>query len=204
MSSCTNKIARDPPAYPPPTLGASLCGGENTGPTGGAPSLPVKAPHILLEMGESEQLADEYDAAMAEMIAFAKSCSDEDWSTICPKEERTVGVLFDHVAKGNPQVVEWIEEFLADRPVPITPDTLNEQNAQHAKGAANRPRNQTIDELTATKPQTSRAIRALTDDQLHRTQEFGWAGTREVSWVAGAAVRHPRGHLKSIREALGR
>ena len=44
----------------------------------------------------------------------------------------------------------------------------------------------------------------LTDEQLELTQEFAWAGTQNVGWVAGAAVRHPKGHLKSIKEALGR
>jgi len=155
-------------------------------------------------MSAAAQLADEYDTTMSEVIAFAKTCSDEDWSTICPKEERTVGVLFDHIATGNPQVVEWIEEFLSDKPVEITPEVLKKRNADHARLVANRPRHETIDDLDTSTPKTSRAIRALTDQQMRRTQEFGWAGPQEVSWVASAAVRHPRGHLKSIREALGR
>jgi DinB family protein len=155
-------------------------------------------------VGAASDLADEYDATMAELIAFAKSCTDEEWSTICPQEERTVGVLFDHVATGNPQVVAWIEEFLSDKPVEISPEILSARNAEHARKVASRPRNETIGDLDSSTPRTSAAIRALTDEQMRRTQEFGWAGRREVSWVASAAVRHPRGHLKSIRDSLGR
>jgi len=51
---------------------------------------------------------------------------------------------------------------------------------------------------------TSEFLGSLTKDQLGVRSEFGWAGPQDVAWVASAALRHPRGHLKSIREALGR
>ncbi|HKV86852.1 MAG TPA: maleylpyruvate isomerase N-terminal domain-containing protein [Candidatus Dormibacteraeota bacterium] len=155
-------------------------------------------------MSEASLLADDYDATMAEVIALAKSCSDEDWRTLCPKEERTVGVLFDHIATGNPQVITWVDTFLAGKPVEITPESLAAQNAEHAHKTAKRPRHQTIGDLDSSTPRTSAAIRALDEDQLRKSQQFGWAGRQDVGWVASAAVRHPRGHLKSIREALGR
>ncbi len=155
-------------------------------------------------MSESTELADQYEAAMAEVIALAKSCSDEEWQTLSGNEERTVGVLFDHIAQGNPQVVGWIDELLEGRPVEITREILNEENAEHARRAASRPRHETIEALETTTPRTAVALRSLTEQQLRRKQSFGWAGEQEVAWVAGAAIRHPRVHLKSIREALGR
>lgn len=155
-------------------------------------------------MSAATQLADEYDAMMAEVIEVAESCSDDEWKVPCTNEARTVGVVFDHIATGNPQVVEWIGEFLAGRPVPLTADELNARNADHARRAANRPRAATVQDLKDGSKRTSHAIRSLTDSQLHQTQEFAWAGRQDVAWVASAAFRHPRGHLKSIREALGR
>jgi hypothetical protein len=152
----------------------------------------------------ASQLADEYDSVMAEVIAVAESCSDDEWYVLCASEERTVGVVFDHIARGNPQVVEWMGEFLAGRPVVITPEILHARNADHARRAAGRPRAETVEDLKTGSASTSRSIRSLTESQLHQTQEFGWAGGQEVAWVAGAALRHPRGHLKSIREALDR
>ena len=155
-------------------------------------------------MSEASELADQYDAAIGEAIALARSCSDEDWRTICPGEQRTVGVLFDHIAKGNPQVIEWVETFLAGRPVEITRESLNAANAEHARKSEHRPRQETIAELEGGARRASAAIRALSDEQLRTAQDFGWAGRQDVAWVASAAFRHPRGHLKSIREALGR
>ena len=155
-------------------------------------------------MGEAAELAGEYDATMDSVIALAESCSDQDWSVMCPAEQRSVGVLFDHVAHGNPQVMKWVGEFLAGRPVEITRESLDESNAVHARGAADTPREKTIELLKSGSRETSEMIRSLSDEQLHMKQAFGWAGEREVAWVAGAAFRHPRGHLNSIKEALNR
>jgi hypothetical protein len=155
-------------------------------------------------VGDASELADKYDAVMAEVVAFAESCSDEEWRAACPGEERTVGVVFDHIAEGNPQVVLWIKDFLADRPVEISREILTARNAEHAQRVEDRPRQATIDDLKRGAVLTSGVLRDLTEKELRATQDFGWAGRQEVAWVAGAAVRHPQGHLKNIREALGR
>jgi DinB superfamily len=149
-------------------------------------------------------MVDEYDAVMAEAIALAESCSDDEWRTICVNEQRAVGVLFDHIASGNPEVVRWIKEFLAGQPIVITPEILNSRNAEHAHQVHRRPRAETIDDLKRGTATTSEFLDSLTKDQLGVRNEFGWAGPQDVAWVASAALRHPRGHLKSIREALGR
>ena len=152
----------------------------------------------------ASDLADEYDAVMAEVIAVAGGCSQADWTTSCINEQRSVGVVFDHIAELSPEVVRWVQEFLNGRSVEINPETLAQHNAEHARRAAARPRGETVADLKAGSARTSEFIRSLTDEQLELTQEFGWAGTHHVGWVAGVAVRHPRGHLKSINEALGR
>jgi hypothetical protein len=152
----------------------------------------------------ASDLADEYDAVMADVIAVAGGCSQADWTTSCINEQRSVGVVFDHIAEGNPQWVRWVQEFLGGRPVEMTLETLTQRNAEHARRVAARPRSETVADLKAGSARTSEFIRSLTDEQLELTQEFAWAGTQNVGWVAGGAVRHPRAHLKSIKEALGR
>ena len=152
----------------------------------------------------ASDLADEYDAVMADVIAVAGGCSEADWMTNCTNEHRSVGVMFDHIAELDPQWVGWVEEFLNGRPVEMTLETLTQRNAEHARRAAARPRGETVADLKAASARTSRFLRSLTDEQLELTQEFAWASTQSVRWVAGGAVRHPKGHLKSIKEALGR
>lgn len=149
-------------------------------------------------------MADQYDAVMAEVVALAGSCSDEEWRAACLEDDRTVGVVFDHVARGNPEVVMWIQTFLAGKPVEITPEILNAQNAEHARSVSDKPRQATVGDLKRSGVRTSGLLRALTDQELRTAQDFGWTGRKDVAWVAAAAVRHPRGHLKTVREALGR
>ena len=147
-------------------------------------------------------MADEYDAVMAEVIAVAGGCSEADWAASCADDQRSVGVVFDHIAEGNRQWVAWVKEFLNGRPVEMTLETLTQRNAEHARTAAARSREDTVADLKAGSARTSEFIRSLTDSQLELVQEFAWAGTQSVRWVAGGAVRHPKGHLKSIKEAL--
>ena len=139
---------------------------------------------------------------MAEVIAVAGGCSQADWMMGCVKEQRSVGVLFDHIAAGDSQWVRWVQEFVDGRPVELTVETLTQRNAEHAHRAVARPRAETVADLKAGSARTSAFIRTLTDEQLELTQEFAWAGTQSVSWVAGGAVRHANGHLRSIKESL--
>ena len=152
----------------------------------------------------ASDLAHEYDTVMAEVIAVAGGCSEAEWATSCVNEQRSVGVVFDHIAEGNREWVRWVKEFLDGRPVKMTLETLTQRNAEHAHRAAARPRGETLADLRAGSARTSEFLRSLTDEQLELTQEFAWAGAQSVGWVAGGAVRHPRNHLKSIKEALGR
>ena len=148
-------------------------------------------------------LADEYDALMAQVIAVADGCSPADWTTNCANEQRPVGVMFDHIAEINADVVRWVQEFLSGRPVELTRETILQRNAQHARKAVMRPREETLRDLKTGSRHTSEFIRSLTGEQLAVTQEWGWAGTQTVGWVAGVAIRHPTSHLTSIKEALG-
>src|SRR2546423_14988774 len=152
----------------------------------------------------ASDLADEYDALIAQVIAVADDCSPADWTTNCAIEQRSVGVMFDHIAELNADVVCWLQEFLSGRPVELTRETILQRNAQHARKAAMRPREETLRDLKAGSARTSGFMRSLTGEQRGVAQEWGWAGTQTVGWLASVAISHPRSHLKSIKEALGR
>src|ERR1700730_2104680 len=57
---------------------------------------------------------------MADVIAVAGGCSQADWTTSCIDEHRAVGVVFDHIAELNPEVVRWVQKFFNGRPVEMT------------------------------------------------------------------------------------
>lgn len=155
-------------------------------------------------MATGPELADEYSALMAQVIAAAGGCSDEEWGRQCQNEQRPVGVMFDHLAAGNTLALEWIDTFLAGRPVTMTRDENDANNAAHAERALGRPRHETMAALRDTTHQLDARLRGLEADQLRSRQSFSAAGEQDLEWVAGVAMRHPRVHLESIRTALGR
>src|SRR5258708_14126148 len=106
-------------------------------------------PRLRTAYMSASDLADEYDAVMADVIAVAGGCSQAYWTTSCINEQRSVGVVFDHIAEGNPDVVRWFQEFLHGRPVEMTLETVTHRNAEHARRAPGRPQSQTVAYLTA-------------------------------------------------------
>src|ERR671936_207047 len=114
----------------------------------------------------ASDLADEYDAVMADVIAVARGCSQVEWMTRCASEQRSVGVMFDHIAEVNTEVVRWVQEFLNARPVELTRETVTQRNADHARRAAARPREETVADLELGSARTSEFMRSLTDEQL--------------------------------------
>jgi hypothetical protein len=152
------------------------------------------------------ELARDFDELVAEIISFAESCSAEEWRTLCPEEERTVGVVFDHIADGYVAVDRWITSHIAGRPVLTTPDAIHEANAIHARTVADRPQAETIAHLRESALRTSDLFACLTEEQLHIAQPFGPAGGLpvETTRLVALASRHGSSHFESIRSALGR
>lgn len=152
--------------------------------------------------GAAAQLADEFDAVLAGVIEAAESCDGEQWTRRVIDEERSVGVLFDHIAAGNDQSVEWASSFLRGRGVEVDPGLIDSENAAHAREARGQTRSMTLERLRDSTARTSKFLHGLTDEQLKVTQKFGWLGPQDVAFVVRQACRHPQRHLQSIRQAL--
>src|SRR4029077_372448 len=76
---------------------------------------PARFGGLMKVRGAAAQLGGDFDAVLAEVIEVAESCGDEQWTRRVVDEERSVGVLFDHIAAGNDQSVEWASAFLRGR-----------------------------------------------------------------------------------------
>lgn len=152
--------------------------------------------------GAAAQLADEFDTVLAGVIEVAESCDDEQWMRRVIDQERSVGVLFDHIAAGNDQSVEWATAFLRGRAVEVDPGLIDSENAAHAREARDRTRSMIVERLRASTARTSKFLHALTDEQLSLSQTFGWLGPQDVAFLIRQACRHPQRHLQGIRQAL--
>jgi hypothetical protein len=156
--------------------------------------------------GHADVLADRVAQAHRELIALVETLSEIEWRTICPNEGRTVGVLVHHVASVLPGELGMIQAVASGQPVTgVTPELLDQMNAQHAEDYANCSREETLELLRGNSALVVDAIRELSDADLNQ------AALVSLHWNAPLTAQyliedHPLGHayqhLASIRAAL--
>ncbi|HLN04793.1 MAG TPA: DinB family protein [Acidimicrobiales bacterium] len=155
-------------------------------------------------MARADQYADALEAANEELISFADSCSEQQWRTLVPGENWSVGVLVHHCAVGHEVAASWLREMVESGVVAVTPEDLDATNASHAAQFADIDIAETVTLLRRNGESAASYLRTLTDEQLDREGEFGPAGGGmfRVDRFAGAFARHPLTHLGHARDAL--
>jgi hypothetical protein len=149
------------------------------------------------------ELADDFAAANAEVIAFARACSDGQWQTLVSGEEWAVGVVIHHIAEGYAQGLRWLSAMVRGEPVVDTTHDIDLRNVEHTDRQGDCTVPATVALLEANGAQTESALRHLSAENLAQTAPFGPAGGQELAAGAFAAVcaGHARGHLAHARAA---
>jgi hypothetical protein len=152
----------------------------------------------------SELVAD-FEAANEEAVEFVRSCSPEEWATIVPGEDWTVGVVIHHFADSYPILCHWIEDTVDGSGVPPETD-MDAVNAKHAADWASVTPEETVDLLEINGASTAAIIISLDAADLDRTAPFGPAGGQHMSVerLAALPALHTRQHLGHAKEAIGR
>ncbi len=152
----------------------------------------------------SHALAADLARANEQAVAFARSCTDEEWVRTVPGEGWTVGVVLHHIAEGHAHGVTWLGAMASGRGVPETADEIDRDNAEHAVRAGSVRRDETVALLETNGSRLEDALRSLSDEDLDRTAPFGPAGGRPFPTADLAAVpaRHTREHLSHARDAV--
>ena len=150
------------------------------------------------------EIADDFAAANAEVVAFVRSCSEEQWLLTVPGEGWTVGVVLHHVAEGHQQGLRWLASMAKGDSVANTAEDIDRANSAHAVRAEGVGPAETLVLLESNGAELETALRALSDEELDRCVPFGPAGGRELPTVDLAAVtaRHAREHLAHARGAM--
>ena len=151
-------------------------------------------------------LGDDFAAANADAIAFARSCSEEEWRVAVPGEDWSVGVVLHHIAEGHGQASRWLQAMSNGEAVPDTADDIDRANAAHAVRAESVDPVETVALLEIRGRELEALLRRLDDEQLDRTAPFGPAGGQVFlcADLAPVTARHTREHLAHARGALGR
>lgn len=148
-------------------------------------------------------LADDFGAANAEAIAFARRCGAEEWSAAVPGENWSVGVVLHHIAEGHGQTARWLRAMSRGQGVPDTAADIDRANAAHRE-AASIGAAETIALLEASGAELEALLRQLDDEELDRAAPFGPAGGQvfPTAELAPVAARHTREHLAHARGAV--
>lgn len=134
-----------------------------------------------------------------------RGCSDADWATLVPIEERSVAVMADHMAAGYELIIGWIETALAGDAIPGTRAEQDVENARHAEDRAGVPQQDVLELLEASAPRVASVLAAVPQEIADSDVHFGPAeGPMQVGRLMSLSAGHVTRHLGHVREALGR
>jgi uncharacterized damage-inducible protein DinB len=151
----------------------------------------------------SDALASDFARANGKALAFARSCTDEQWARTVPGEGWSVGVVLHHIAEGHAHGVRWLGEMASGRGVTDTADEIDRDNAAHAARASSVPQEETVALLETNGSRLEDTLRGLSDEDLDRSAPFGPAGGRSfpTGELAAVPARHTLEHLSHAMDA---
>jgi hypothetical protein len=155
-------------------------------------------------MPTPSELAGELELANEDVIAFARSCTPEEWAVVVEGEGWPVCVVVHHVAEGYDLVSRWIDRALAGRPIEDTGEGIDAANLRHAQDYAGVGVLQTVELLRTRAAAAVAKISRLGESDLGKTTAFGPAGGQDfsVEQFCVAAAGHVRSHLARARTAV--
>ncbi len=137
-------------------------------------------------------------AARGRLLAFTASCSAGDWQArplAAQGDDRTVGVIVDHVADAYDYIGAWLSAIVAGQDPQVGPELVDRFNAAHAIDAAAVTQGDAIAHLRRSGDVIIALVSSLSSGDLEQ------AGGR-VGRLAQILARHPDDHRAEIEAAL--
>ncbi len=154
----------------------------------------------------TEALAQRFEKANSGFIEMVQGCSDEQWLTKCPGENRSVAVVASHVAGAYRAIVGWVQTIASAQQLPpLTIEIIDQLNAQHAERHPNPTKEEVVTALQRNGEAAAAMVRGLTDEQLDRKGAAPLFGSEPVSaqqLIEYNLIGHMRGHQRDIQAAL--
>jgi uncharacterized damage-inducible protein DinB len=154
----------------------------------------------------ANELADQFQAANADVVAFVSTCDDATWNVSCEGEGWSIGAVAAHIADGHHAVAGWIRAIVAGQPITMTAEDLHAGNAARATTNAAQTRERVLRALRERGTAAADLVRSLDDDDLARGAPFGILGGKIVSaanLIERTLIAHPQRHLASMRASAG-
>jgi hypothetical protein len=140
--------------------------------------------------------AAEIDQARERLVAFADSCSDNQWHAApLDGDPRPVGVIVDHVAHAYEYLAGWMREILDGQTVTVSGEVVDALNAEHAARAAGVTQAEVVEHLRRSGAAISQLVAGCSAEDLQ-------ADEGRVERLAQIAIRHADDHRAEIEAGL--
>ncbi len=153
----------------------------------------------------AQELAQNFERANNEFIAFVVRLSDDEWRRMCPNERRTVAALAHHVAGGYLFEIRSFKGLADGQPLPtVTKEYIDRVNAEAGARDGEASRDQTLAMLRRNGRTAADFVRGLSDEQLQRVGAYvDWIPPMSVDqWIENVLLGHIRGHMASMQAVV--
>ena len=152
-------------------------------------------------------LANRIEEGAEALASFTEKLSLDEWQTIVPNDERTVGVLVHHVASVYEIEIDLARVLAEGKPIAdITYEVdVAQGNAQHAQEHPTVDQAETIAMLRENSKTAADRVREFTDEELDTTATISLNADAPLTaqfFIEDHALRHSFHHLANIRAAL--
>jgi hypothetical protein len=151
----------------------------------------------------TEPLVAQFVQTHNDLVNMIQQISAEDWRKVPAGEQRSVGVIAYHTAKGYLATLGFAQMLANGQPLPqLAPDMLHQMNAREAVENAAVSKEDVLGMLDANCGAVVTGLNNLTDEQLDASGDFFGRQLTAEGVVAGLVLGHAREHLESIRLVL--
>jgi uncharacterized damage-inducible protein DinB len=151
----------------------------------------------------AEALAKQFEQANNEFATAIEHCPETAWASKCQPEGWPVGVTAHHVAEGTAAISGLVQMAAAGQALPpLTPEQLDQGNAEHAQKFANVTKQECLDLSRRNGESAAAMVRRLSDEQLDRTGTLFGGSMSSQQMIENILIGHVQGHLQSIRGAV--
>jgi hypothetical protein len=130
---------------------------------------------------------------------------DDRWGARCSDEERTVGVVANHIADSYESTFGIAQLGAAGQPMPqVSWDMIHDMNARHASENGNATKEETLVLLREGGEKVKSGIAGMSDEQLDQSLAllFGSDEMTVEQLIDALVIGHVSLHLPSIKEPV--
>ena len=114
-------------------------------------------------------LVQRFNALNEDLLNFVQTCDSADWTKVTEAEGWQVGVTARHIAVAHYPVIEWVQMIVqGDVLPPVTMQTIDQINAQHAAEHQRCTKEEVVDLLRTNHAKVIAYLETLGDEDLAR------------------------------------